>query len=117
MIERAFTAGGVPGVPWSPASGADRAPPVLMGHGHGGDNHKKHLATAGRAQLLVTGCGIHGAVIHVPGQGDRQQSRPSPASPWPRSRESPAGERLESRAAEHLALEHIDPVDLAFDHS
>ncbi|MFD6274832.1 alpha/beta hydrolase family protein [Streptomyces sp. NPDC060209] len=72
MVERDFTVGDVPGVLWSPASGADRAPLVLMGHG--GGNHKKHPAMAGRAHLLVTGCGFHVAVIDAPGHGDRPRS-------------------------------------------
>ncbi|MEV4437660.1 alpha/beta hydrolase [Streptomyces sp. NPDC049577] len=72
IVEREFTVGGVPGVLWSPASGADRAPLVLMGHG--GGNHKKHPAMAGRARLLVTGCGFHVAVIDAPGHGDRPRT-------------------------------------------
>ncbi|MFI9274088.1 alpha/beta hydrolase [Kitasatospora sp. NPDC052896] len=73
MVERDFTMGDVPGVLWSPASGAtDRAPLVLMGHG--GGNHKKHPAMAGRAQRLVTGCGFHVAVIDAPGHGDRPRT-------------------------------------------
>ena len=71
MIERAFTVGEVPGVLWSPACGAERAPLVLMGHG--GGNHKKHPAMTGRADLLVTGCGFHVAVIDAPGHGDRRR--------------------------------------------
>ncbi|MEU9309418.1 alpha/beta hydrolase [Streptomyces sp. NPDC048256] len=71
-IERDFTVGDVPGVLWSPASGADRAPLVLLGHG--GGNHKKHPAMAGRAHLLVTGCGFHVAVIDAPGHGDRPRT-------------------------------------------
>jgi len=67
--ERDFVVNDVPGVLWSPASGADRAPLVLMGHG--GGNHKKHPAMAGRARLLVEGCGFHVAVIDAPGHGDR----------------------------------------------
>ncbi|MEU9457036.1 alpha/beta hydrolase [Streptomyces sp. NPDC048277] len=72
MIERDFTLGDVPGVLWSPASGAGRAPLVLMGHG--GGTHKKHPAMAGRAQRLVTGCGFHVAVIDAPGHGDRPRT-------------------------------------------
>ena len=73
MVERDFTVGDVPGVLWSPAiSAAVRAPLVLMGHG--GGNHKKHPAMAGRAQLLVTGCGCHVAVIDAPGHGDRPRT-------------------------------------------
>jgi hypothetical protein len=33
VVERDFTVGEVPGVLWSPASGSDHAPLVLMGHG------------------------------------------------------------------------------------
>ncbi|MEV6833873.1 alpha/beta hydrolase [Streptomyces sp. NPDC051133] len=73
MVERDFTVGDVPGVLWSPASGAtDRAPLVLMGHG--GGNHKKHPAMSGRARLLVAGCGFHVAVIDAPGHGDRPRT-------------------------------------------
>ncbi|MBO1414876.1 alpha/beta hydrolase [Streptomyces sp. FH025] len=72
MIERDFTVGGVPGVLWSPASGTDRAPLVLMGHGGGA--HKKHVAMTARAQRLVTGCGFHVAVIDAPGHGDRPRN-------------------------------------------
>jgi len=72
MVERDFTVGDVPGVLWSPASGADRAPLVLMGHGGGA--HKKHPAMVGRAHLLVTGCGYHVAVIDAPGHGDRPRT-------------------------------------------
>ncbi|MDQ0585399.1 alpha/beta hydrolase [Streptomyces rishiriensis] len=72
MVERDFTVGEVPGVLWSPASGADGAPLVLLGHG--GGNHKRHPAMAGRARLLVTGCGFHAAVIDAPGHGDRPRT-------------------------------------------
>ncbi|AKJ12479.1 hypothetical protein ABB07_21340 [Streptomyces incarnatus] len=72
MVERDFTVGEVPGVLWSPASGAGRAPLVLMGHG--GGNHKKHPAMAGRARLLVTRCGFHVAVVDAPGHGDRPRT-------------------------------------------
>ena len=48
MLERDFTVGEVPGVLWSPASGAGRAPLILMAHG--GGNHKKHPAMLFRAR-------------------------------------------------------------------
>lgn len=73
VLERDFTVGGVPGVLWSPVSNAsDRAPLILMAHG--GGNHKKHPAMAGRARLLVTGCGFHVAVMDAPGHGDRPRT-------------------------------------------
>jgi dienelactone hydrolase len=73
MLERDFTVGDVPGVLWSPASGAsDPAPLVLMGHG--GGNHKKHPAMSGRAQRLVAGGGFHVAVLDAPGHGDRART-------------------------------------------
>jgi pimeloyl-ACP methyl ester carboxylesterase len=70
--EREFTVGDVPGVLWSLLSGAERAPLILMGHG--GGNHKKHPAMAGRALRLVTRCGFHVAVIDAPGHGDRPRT-------------------------------------------
>ncbi|MGW1840257.1 alpha/beta hydrolase [Streptomyces sp. NPDC002067] len=70
--ERDFTVGDVPGVLWSPSSGADRAPLVLMGHGGGA--HKKHPAMLGRARPLVTGHGFHVAVLDAPGHGDRPRT-------------------------------------------
>ena len=42
VAERDFTVGEIPGVLWSPASRADRAPLVLIGHG--GGTHKKWSA-------------------------------------------------------------------------
>ncbi|RSM65989.1 alpha/beta hydrolase [Amycolatopsis sp. WAC 01376] len=71
MVERDFVVGEVPGVLWSPADG-ERAPLVLMGHG--GGNHKKHPAMAGRAQRFVTHGGFHVAVVDAPGHGDRPRS-------------------------------------------
>ncbi|WP_327294050.1 MULTISPECIES: alpha/beta hydrolase [unclassified Streptomyces] len=73
VAERDFTVDNVPGVLWSPASGAaDHAPLILMAHG--GGNHKKHPAMSGRARLLVSGCGFHVAVIDAPGHGDRPRT-------------------------------------------
>jgi pimeloyl-ACP methyl ester carboxylesterase len=72
-VERDFTLGDIPGVLWSaPPGTADHAPLVLMGHG--GGNHKKHPAMAGRARRLVTGCGFHVAVIDAPGHGERPRT-------------------------------------------
>ncbi|GHH30380.1 alpha/beta hydrolase [Streptomyces rubradiris] len=72
VVERDFLMGEVPGVLWSPAAGADRAPLVLMGHG--GGNHKKHPAMTGRARRFVTDGGFHVAVIDAPGHGDRPRT-------------------------------------------
>lgn len=75
VLERDFTVGEVTGALWSPAPGAtgaaslDRAPLVLLGHG--GGNHRKSPAMAGRARLLVKGCGFHVAAIDAPGHGGR----------------------------------------------
>ncbi len=46
VLERDFTVGEITGVLWSPASGSDRAPLVLMGHG--GGTHKKWPGMVGR---------------------------------------------------------------------
>ncbi|GAA1216055.1 hypothetical protein GCM10009665_02330 [Kitasatospora nipponensis] len=73
VLERDFTVGDVPGVLWSPVSGAaGPAPLILMAHG--GGNHRKHPAMSGRARLLVAGCGFHVAVIDAPGHGDRPRT-------------------------------------------
>ena len=72
LVERDFTVGEVTGVLWSPASGADRAPLVLMGHG-GGQNSKAP-AMAGRAHRIVTGCGFTVAAIDAPGHGARPRT-------------------------------------------
>ncbi|MEU8629101.1 alpha/beta hydrolase [Streptomyces sp. NPDC048669] len=72
VVERDFTVGDIPGVLWSPASGADRAPLVLIGHD--GAKHKKHPAMTGRAHRLVNNCGFHVAVIDAPGHGDRPRT-------------------------------------------
>ena len=69
VVERDFTVGEVPGALWSPSTGSDRAPLVLMGHG--GGTHKKAPAMTGRAQLLVAECGFHVAAIDAPGHGGR----------------------------------------------
>jgi pimeloyl-ACP methyl ester carboxylesterase len=71
VVERDFTVGDVPGVLWSPASGPDRAPLVLIGHGGGRD--KRAPAMIGRAQRLVAG-GFHVAAIDAPGHGARPRT-------------------------------------------
>jgi hypothetical protein len=72
LAERDFTVGEVSGVLWSPASGADRAPLVLMGHG--GGQHRKAPAMAGRAHRIVTSCGFSVATIDAPGHGGRPRT-------------------------------------------
>ncbi|MGI8331656.1 alpha/beta hydrolase [Actinomadura scrupuli] len=69
VVERDFTVGEVPGVLWSPASGSEHAPLVLMAHG--GGQHKRAPGILGRAHRFVTGCGFHVAAIDAPGHGDR----------------------------------------------
>jgi pimeloyl-ACP methyl ester carboxylesterase len=72
VIERDFTVGEVPGVLWSPPSGPERAPLVLLGHG--GGTHKRWPGMAGRARLLVTDGGFHVATLDAPGHGDRPRT-------------------------------------------
>jgi alpha-beta hydrolase superfamily lysophospholipase len=69
VVERDFTVGEVPGVLWSPVSGPDHAPLVLMGHG--GGLYKKTPALAARARATVTAWGFTVAAIDAPGHGDR----------------------------------------------
>jgi dienelactone hydrolase len=72
VIERDFIVGDVPGVLWSPASGPDHAPLVLMGHG--GGLHKKTPAQVARARHAVTAWGFNVVAIDAPGHGDRPRS-------------------------------------------
>jgi dienelactone hydrolase len=72
VIERDFTLGEVTGVLWSPASGSDHAPLVLMGHG--GGQHKKTPAQVARAHNAVTSWGFTVVAIDAPGHGDRPRT-------------------------------------------
>ncbi|WP_330254562.1 alpha/beta hydrolase [Nocardia sp. NBC_00565] len=72
VVERDFTLGEVPGVLFSPASGADPAPLVLMAHS--GGQHKRAPGIVGRAHRFVTDCGFHVAAIDAPGHGDRPRT-------------------------------------------
>jgi len=74
VIERNFTVGEVPGMLWSPASGSDRVPLVLMGHGGGGD--KRAPGMVARAHRFVTDCGFIVATIDAPGHGGRPRTAP-----------------------------------------
>jgi pimeloyl-ACP methyl ester carboxylesterase len=72
VVERDFTVGEVTGVLWSPASGSDRAPLVLLGHG--GGMHRRAPAMTGRAHRLVTNGGFTVAAIDAPGHGGRPRT-------------------------------------------
>lgn len=72
IVERDFLVGDIPGVLWSPASGPDPAPIVLMGHG--GGLHKKTPALVSRAHQAVTTWGFTVVAIDAPGHGDRPRT-------------------------------------------
>ncbi|MFI7063449.1 dienelactone hydrolase family protein [Kribbella sp. NPDC050124] len=72
VVECDFMVGDVPGVLWSPASGREQAPLVLMGHG--GGMHKKTPAQASRAREAVTQWGYNVAAIDAPGHGERPRT-------------------------------------------
>jgi dienelactone hydrolase len=72
VVERDFIVGEVPGVLWSPVSGSDHAPVVLMGHG--GGLHKKTPALMARACDAVTTWGFTVVAIDAPGHGDRPRT-------------------------------------------
>src|SRR5689334_10070691 len=72
VVERDFTVGDIPGVLWSPVAGAAHAPVVLMGHG--GGQHKKTPALAGRARAAVTRWGFTVVAVDAPGHGDRPRT-------------------------------------------
>ena len=72
VLERDFLLGEIPGVLWSPVSGSDHAPLVVMGHG--GGLHKKTPALMARAHDNVTSHGFTVAAIDAPGHGDRPRA-------------------------------------------
>ncbi|GAA0321687.1 alpha/beta fold hydrolase [Actinoallomurus spadix] len=72
VLERDFTVGEVTGVLWSPVSGSDHAPVVLMGHG--GGLHKKTPGLVARAHDTVTRWGFTVVAIDAPGHGDRPRT-------------------------------------------
>jgi pimeloyl-ACP methyl ester carboxylesterase len=72
VLERDFIVGEVPGVLWSPVSGSDQAPLVLMGHG--GGLHKKTPALMARAHDTATRWGFTVVAIDAPGHGDRPRT-------------------------------------------
>jgi dienelactone hydrolase len=72
VVERDFLIGDIPGVLWSPTSGPDHAPVVLMGHG--GGLHKKTPGIVARALDAVTTWGFTVVAIDAPGHGDRPRS-------------------------------------------
>jgi pimeloyl-ACP methyl ester carboxylesterase len=72
VVERDFTLGEVTGVLWSPTSGSEHAPLVLMGHG--GGLHKKTPELLARARACVTTHGFTVAAIDAPGHGDRPRT-------------------------------------------
>ena len=67
VVERDFALDEVTGVLWSPASGSEHAPLVLMGHG--GGLHKKTPGLLSRAHHCVTTYGYTVAAIDAPGHG------------------------------------------------
>jgi hypothetical protein len=72
VVELDFTVGEVPGVLWSSASGSDRSPLVLLGHG--GGTHKRAAGMVGRAHRLVNGGGFAVATVDAPGHGGRPRT-------------------------------------------
>jgi alpha-beta hydrolase superfamily lysophospholipase len=72
VVERDFIVGEIPGVLWSPVSGSEHAPVVLMGHG--GGLHKKTPALMARAHDNVTTWGFSVVAIDAPGHGDRPRT-------------------------------------------
>ena len=72
VAERDFVLGEIPGVLWSPVSGSNPAPLVLMGHG--GGQHKKTPAPRARAHDAVTRWGFTVVALDAPGHGDRPRS-------------------------------------------
>ena len=72
VVERTFALGDITGVLWTPASGSDRVPLMLLGHG--GGQHKRAPGVVARAQRFAADCGFAAAAIDMPGHGDRPRT-------------------------------------------
>ncbi|MBP1161967.1 alpha/beta hydrolase [Rhodococcus sp. PvR099] len=72
VVERNFTLGDITGLLWSPASGSEPAPLVLMAHG--GGQHKRAPGILARAHRFVRACGFHVAALDAPGHGERPRT-------------------------------------------
>ena len=72
VIERNFTLDDVTGLLWSPVTGSNHGPLVLMGHS--GGMHKKAPGILARANHYVRSFGFTVAAIDAPGHGDRPRN-------------------------------------------
>ncbi|MER5207511.1 alpha/beta hydrolase [Streptomyces sp. NPDC002825] len=70
VIERAFTLGEIPGILWTPASGSEPAPLVLICPPPLGLS-RVYPRLAARARYYATQYGFAAATIELPGSGDR----------------------------------------------
>ena len=68
VLEREFTLGDIPGILWTPASGAAPAPLILMGHP--GGVRKMYPRLVARARHAAAS-GYAAVTIELPGGGDR----------------------------------------------
>ncbi|MEV4238289.1 MULTISPECIES: alpha/beta hydrolase [unclassified Nocardia] len=103
VIERDFTLGEVPGLLFSPASGPDHAPLILMAHG--GGQHKRAPGILGRARHYVTSCGFHVAALDAPGHGDRPRTATDEQHVTALRQAQAAGEPIAAIVVQlHLAL-------------
>lgn len=72
MIQRTFDLDGITGVLWTPESGSEGAPLILIGHP--GGQHKLAPGPLYRARHYVTQYGFSAAAIDAPGHGDRPRN-------------------------------------------
>ena len=72
VIERNFTLDEITGLLWSPLSGPDHAPLILMAHS--GGLHKSAPGILARAHHYVNSYGFTVAAIDAPGHGDRPRN-------------------------------------------
>ncbi|MDG3009873.1 alpha/beta hydrolase [Rhodococcus sp. D2-41] len=92
VVERDFTVGDIPGVLWTPESGASGGPLILIGHNS--TFHKRAPGVVGRARHYVTTYGFSAAAIDAPGHGDRPRSDQDKRWDDARDRARAAGEPL-----------------------
>jgi pimeloyl-ACP methyl ester carboxylesterase len=108
VSEQLFMLGDIPGVLWTPATGAGPQPLILLAHG--GGQHKQAPGVVARARHYVTGCGFAVAAIDAPGAGDRPKTAQNLAHATAVRQRLEAGQPLGPLLAQDNAERHVQAV-------
>jgi dienelactone hydrolase len=108
VLEQLFLLGDIPGVLWTPATGARPRPLILLAHA--GGQHKQAPGVVARARHYVTACGFAVAAIDAPGAGDRRKTAQNLAHAAAARQRLEAGQPLGPLLAQDNAERHIQAV-------